>query len=123
MIVFFFCWIFFFLHYTICTDEILSCENYFGKRVYVIVVDILFWIGYLNSMANFFMYALANKDFDRAFRSLLGFDKNENVNLLLKIFCCKKQPKNTVVRRRDLSSLARITRPTRYSRYSSYNSN
>jgi hypothetical protein len=65
MIVFFFCWFFFFLNYTICNDEILPCESYFGKRVYIIIVDILFWIGYLNSMANFFMYALGNKDFDR----------------------------------------------------------
>jgi hypothetical protein len=51
----------------------------------------------------------------RAFRSLLGFDRNENVNLLLKIFCCKKQSKNTVVKRRDLSSVAKVSRFSRYS--------
>ena len=50
--VFCICWFFFFLNYTICNDEILPCEKYIGKHYYIIIVDILFWIGYFNSMVS-----------------------------------------------------------------------
>jgi hypothetical protein len=50
--VFCICWFFFFLNYTICNDEILPCEKYIGKNYYIIIVDILFWIGYFNSMVS-----------------------------------------------------------------------
>lgn len=50
--VFCICWFFFFLNYTICNDEILPCEKYVGKHNYIIIVDILFWIGYFNSMVS-----------------------------------------------------------------------
>ena len=94
--VFCLCWFFFFLNYTICNDEILPCEKYIGRANYIIIVDILFWIGYFNSMVNPFLYNFTNKDFQRAFRSLLGVKNADNTNILLKLCCSSKQKKNSI---------------------------
>ena len=115
ILIFCLCWFFFFLNHTICTDEIISCEDYFGKRNYIIISDVLSWIGYLNSMVNPFLYHFTNTDFHRAFLTLLGFNANDNTNMCAKIFCCKK--KTVVVRRKKNLNFT----PYRYSvDYGSY---
>ncbi|CAF1025486.1 unnamed protein product [Brachionus calyciflorus] len=50
--VFVLCWFFFFLRYTLLLE------------------DVLFWIGYFNSMVNPFLYNYTNQEFRRAFKSL-----------------------------------------------------
>jgi hypothetical protein len=77
ILIFLLCWFFFFLNYALCNnDEILNCAEVFGKKAYV--DDILFWIGYSNSMINPFLYNFTNHDFRRAFRSLLNLDYKKN---------------------------------------------
>jgi hypothetical protein len=77
IIIFLLCWFFFFLNYVLCHDDgFLNCTKVFGKQPYI--DDILFWIGYSNSMINPFLYNFTNHDFRRAFRSLLSLDKYKN---------------------------------------------
>ena len=67
--VFLFCWLPFFLWYmtqNLCGD---ACDTP------DIVVDILFWIGYINSAVNPLIYAAFNQDFKTAFNRLLRLDR------------------------------------------------
>uniref|UniRef100_A0A6A7G2U4 Octopamine receptor beta-2R-like n=2 Tax=Hirondellea gigas TaxID=1518452 RepID=A0A6A7G2U4_9CRUS len=61
------CWMPFFLWYvisTLCGEEICPVPD--------IVVSILFWIGYFNSMLNPAIYAYFNRDFREAFKRTLA---------------------------------------------------
>jgi hypothetical protein len=89
--VFCLCWFFFFLNYTLCNDVFFSCSNTFGYANQIILVDVLFWIGYFNSMVNPILYNFTNKDFRKAFRSLLGSRSNDDTNFFTKIFCYRKK--------------------------------
>jgi hypothetical protein len=76
--VFCLCWIFFFLRYTLCGNTYNLCPEFISNNIFV--EDILFWIGYFNSMINPFLYNFTNQDFGRAFRSLLNRCRTK--------FCC-----------------------------------
>ena len=47
----------------LCGDELCPCPD--------VVVMILFWIGYFNSMLNPLIYAYFNRDFREAFKNTL----------------------------------------------------
>ena len=72
--VFLFCWLPFFLWY--------MTQNLCGDACYTpdVVVDILFWIGYINSAVNPIVYAAFNQDFKTAFKRLLRLDKYSTMN-------------------------------------------
>ncbi|RNA22188.1 octopamine receptor beta-3R-like isoform X2 [Brachionus plicatilis] len=72
MAVFILCWLFFFMRYTFCGPTFNICSDFLANSV--IVEDLLFWIGYFNSMVNPFLYNYTNKDFQRAFKKLLKFN-------------------------------------------------
>lgn len=69
MAVFCLCWVFFFLRYTFCDRTHGICPKFIANNL--VLEDILFWIGYFNSAVNPFLYNYTNRDFRRAFRSLL----------------------------------------------------
>lgn len=79
IIVFCLCWIFFFLRYTLCDESLNICPDFANNPV---LVDILFWIGYFNSMINPFLYNFTNPDFRRAFKKLLHIQDNTQRNSL-----------------------------------------
>lgn len=97
MAVFILCWLFFFLRYTFCGPTFNICTDYISNSV--IVEDILFWIGYFNSMVNPFLYNYTNKDFQRAFRKLLKFNGQQYFCLRI---LCKKNPSNKSSRKSTL---------------------
>ena len=66
--VFLFCWLPFFLWYM--TQNL--CDACYTPDI---VVDILFWIGYINSAVNPLIYAAFNQDFKIAFKRLLRLDR------------------------------------------------
>lgn len=70
--VFLFCWLPFFVVYII-SNICPTCG------VPVILIDILFWIGYLNSAVNPMIYAAFNQDFKSAFKKLLRLDRCSNM--------------------------------------------
>ena len=64
------CWIFFFVKYTFCGESNRICPEFIVHNP--VLGDILFWIGYFNSMINPFLYNFTNPDFQRAFMKLLN---------------------------------------------------
>jgi hypothetical protein len=73
--VFCLCWFFFFLKYTLCGPTHSICPDIIAKSV--LIEDILFWVGYFNSMLNPFLYNFTNQDFRKAFRKLLHLNKRK----------------------------------------------
>ncbi len=71
-------WIFFFLKYTFCDPEFHICPRIIAENVYI--EDILFWIGYSNSMINPFLYNFTNHDFRKAFKDLLKLGSKRTLN-------------------------------------------
>jgi len=66
MVAFLMCWLPFFVRYS-------ACEPNRCSWIYMpIIEDIVFWVGYFNSMINPFLYAFHNKDFREAFRKTLS---------------------------------------------------
>ncbi|CAF0936490.1 unnamed protein product [Rotaria sordida] len=66
MIAFLICWLPFFVRYS-------ACEPNRCTWIYMpIIEDIVFWVGYFNSMINPFLYAFHNKDFRNAFQKTLS---------------------------------------------------
>nr|QVK45892.1 G protein-coupled receptor [Proales similis] len=108
MAVFCLCWIFFFLNYTLCDPQLNICPSWIGESI--LIQDILFWIGYFNSMVNPFLYNFTNPDFRRAFKHMLSMERKKSIasstatnsdddnwpnepNALLG--CCKRQSNET----------------------------
>ncbi|UJR25238.1 hypothetical protein I4U23_006590 [Adineta vaga] len=79
MIAFLICWLPFFLRYSICEPN--RCTWTYMP----IIEDIVFWVGYFNSMINPFLYAFHNKDFRAAFRKTLS----------KYIICCRERRAST----------------------------
>lgn len=79
MSAFLLCWLPFFLWYVITT---LCGDNCPYPNI---LVSILFWIGYINSALNPVIYAFCNKEFNRAFKSLLQFN---SIRRLCTNYCC-----------------------------------
>ncbi|CAF1562124.1 unnamed protein product [Rotaria magnacalcarata] len=65
MVAFLICWLPFFVRYSACEPD--RCRWKFMP----IIEDIVFWVGYFNSMINPFLYAFHNRDFRTAFRKTL----------------------------------------------------
>jgi hypothetical protein len=78
IVVFMLCWIFFFIKYTFCGETNKICPDFVVNDP--VLGDILFWIGYFNSMINPFLYNFTNPDFQRAFKKLLNI-KQQSSNL------------------------------------------
>ena len=74
--VFLLCWVFFFIRYTFCGVGNSICPDFITNSV--LLEDILFWIGYFNSMINPFLYNFTNQDFRKAFKDLLRLNRNKN---------------------------------------------
>lgn len=74
--VFCLCWIFFFLRYTLCGTTYNMCPESIAKSI--VLEDILFWVGYFNSMINPFLYNFTNQDFRRSFKDLLNLNNSKN---------------------------------------------
>jgi hypothetical protein len=66
MVAFLICWLPFFVRYSACEP------NRCNWTYMPIIEDIVFWVGYFNSMINPFLYAFHNKDFDHAFKKTLS---------------------------------------------------
>ncbi|CAF0731476.1 unnamed protein product [Rotaria sp. Silwood1] len=66
MIAFLICWLPFFVRYSACEP------NRCNWKFMPIIEDIVFWVGYFNSMINPFLYAFHNKDFRHAFQKTLS---------------------------------------------------
>ncbi|CAF1048510.1 unnamed protein product [Adineta steineri] len=66
MVAFLICWLPFFIRYSACEP------NRCNWKYMPIIEDIVFWVGYFNSMINPFLYAFHNKDFDSAFKKTLS---------------------------------------------------
>nr|ANO39012.1 GCR034 [Schmidtea mediterranea] len=67
------CWLPFFIWYTVSNVCQSSCS--FPE----IIGDIVFWIGYVNSTLNPIIYAFYNREFRKAFKQVLKYNK----------WCCK----------------------------------
>jgi len=65
MIAFIICWLPFFIRYSACEPD--RCQWTFMP----LIADIVFWVGYFNSMINPFLYAFHNRDFRLAFEKTL----------------------------------------------------
>ncbi|CAF0932916.1 unnamed protein product [Adineta ricciae] len=79
MIAFLICWLPFFVRYSACEP------NRCNWKYMPIIEDIVFWVGYFNSMINPFLYAFHNKDFRFAFRKTLS----------KYIICCRERRAST----------------------------
>lgn len=91
MAVFCGCWIFFFLRYTLYD----FCPEWIKKSL--VLEDILFWIGYFNSALNPFLYNYTNRDFRRAFKSLLRLRRggpNDSNSAGLCCCCCLNESRS-----------------------------
>lgn len=66
MLAFIICWLPFFVRYTACEPN--RCNG----PIAPLIADIVFWVGYFNSMINPFLYAFHNRDFRLAFKKTLG---------------------------------------------------
>ncbi|CAF1399874.1 unnamed protein product [Adineta steineri] len=66
MVAFVICWLPFFVRYTACEP------NRCNWKIAPLLADIVFWVGYFNSMINPFLYAFHNKDFRIAFQKTLS---------------------------------------------------
>jgi hypothetical protein len=60
--------VFFFLRYTLCGVKGV-CPKFIAQSP--IVEDVLFWIGYFNSMINPFLYNFTNPDFRKVYNSVI----------------------------------------------------
>ncbi|CAF1197789.1 unnamed protein product [Adineta steineri] len=66
MVAFLICWLPFFIRYSACEP------NRCNWKYMPIIEDIVFWVGYFNSMINPFLYAFHNQDFRDAFQKTLN---------------------------------------------------
>jgi hypothetical protein len=62
------------MRYTLCDNNLNICPNFIANDP--ILEDVLFWIGYFNSMINPFLYNFTNPDFQKAFRKLLHIKRD-----------------------------------------------
>lgn len=81
------CWVFFFLKYTLCGETYNLCPEVIANNS--TLEDVLFWIGYFNSMINPFLYNFTNQDFRKAFKTLLGLKprKDKPVSCFVRVCC------------------------------------
>lgn len=79
MVAFLICWLPFFVRYSACEP------NRCNWKYMPIIEDIVFWVGYFNSMINPFLYAFHNKDFNTAFRKTLS----------KYVICCRERRTST----------------------------
>lgn len=70
--VFIACWLFFFYRYTFCGFDVLCPKDFKEMKR---LEDIAFLIGYFNSAINPVLYSFTNKDFRKAFKKMLKFDR------------------------------------------------
>jgi len=99
---FLFCWLPFFTWYVAST----MCGGGWCGGGYVstppYIVSTLFWIGYFNSVLNPVIYAFCNRDFRRAFKSLLACRSRYSSDTCGCCSCdCLRRGKNTGVFRQD----------------------
>ncbi|CAF0854346.1 unnamed protein product [Rotaria sp. Silwood1] len=66
MVAFIICWLPFFVRYTACEP------NRCNWKIAPLIADIVFWVGYFNSMINPFLYAFHNRNFRTAFKKTLS---------------------------------------------------
>ncbi|CAF2132095.1 unnamed protein product [Rotaria magnacalcarata] len=66
MLAFIICWLPFFVRYTACEPD--RCN----WTIAPLIADIVFWVGYFNSMINPFLYAFHNRNFRVAFKKTLS---------------------------------------------------
>ncbi|CAF3686810.1 unnamed protein product [Rotaria sordida] len=79
MVAFIICWLPFFVRYTACEPN--RCNWKIGP----LIADIVFWVGYFNSMINPFLYAFHNRNFRVAFKKTLS----------RYFVCCRKRRAST----------------------------